>query len=102
MHAARSHAVMRCLYDDANALRFKNIIDRVRNLCRHLFLNLQTLGVNLNHTGELADTNHTTAWNIGHPGLTDDGRHVVLAMAFKANATQYNHFVITFDFLEGL
>jgi hypothetical protein len=70
-------------------------------LSRHLFLDLQTLGVDLNHAGELADANHTAAWNIGHPSLPDDGRHVMLTMALEADATQHNHFVITFDFLES-
>src|SRR5271169_4182558 len=101
MHAARRHAVMRRFEDDCDPLRFKDIIDRIRDLSRHLFLDLQTLSVDLNHAGELADANHTAAWNISHPSLPDDGRHVMLTMAFEADTTQHNHFVITFDFLES-
>src|SRR5664279_2214864 len=101
MHAARRHTVMRRLDDDCNTLRSKDIIDRIGDLSRHLFLVLETLGVDLNHTGELTDTNHATAWYISHPSLSDDGRHVMLTMTLEANATQHNHFVITLDFLEG-
>src|ERR1700730_5221570 len=100
MHTARGHALMRRLEDDRNTLRFKDIIDRIGDLSRHLFLDLQTLGVDLKHASELADANHATAWNISHPSLPDDGRHVMLTMALEANATQHNHFIITFDFLE--
>jgi hypothetical protein len=63
---------------------------------------LEALGIDLNHPRELANANHTAAWNIAHPGLPDDGRHVILAVALKANATQHNHFVIAFDFLKSL
>ncbi len=34
--------------------------------------------------------------------MADDRRHVMLAVAFETNAAQHDHFVITFDFLEGL
>ena len=54
------------------------------------------------HPSELADANNVAVWNVGHPGLANDGRHVMLAMALETNATQHDHFVIAFDFLEGL
>ena len=101
MHAARSHAVMRSFDDDCNTLRIKDIIDRIGDLSRHLFLDLQTLGLDLNHAGELTNANHTAAWNISHPSLPDNGRHVMLTMTLEADAAQHNHFVITFDFLES-
>jgi len=34
--------------------------------------------------------------------VADDRRHVVLAVAFKTNAAQHDHFIVTFDFLKGL
>src|ERR1700730_237855 len=88
MHTARGHALMRRLEDDRNTLRFKDIIDRIGDFSRHLFLDLQTLGVDLNHAGELANASHTATGNISHPGLDDDGRHVMLTMAFESDAPQ--------------
>ena len=34
--------------------------------------------------------------------MTNDGRHMMFTVTFKTNATQCNHFVIAFDFLESL
>ena len=75
---------------------------RVGDLRRHLFLNLQPLGINVYHPGQLRDANDAAVWNISHPGPADDRRHVVLAMAFEANIPQYDHFVVAFDLLKSL
>src|SRR5512139_2927035 len=102
MYAARGHTVMRGFDDDSHALRLKHIVDRVGDLSRHLFLNLQSFGIDLDQPGELTNANDTAARHIGHPRLADNGCQVMLAMAFEPNATQHNHFVISFDLLEGL
>src|SRR5450759_832508 len=77
-------------------------MDRIGDLGRHLFLDLQTFGMDLNHPRELTDANHTSIRNIAYPCLADYRRHVVLAVALESNAAQHNHFIITFDFFEGL
>ena len=102
MHAARRHAVMRRLDDDADALRLEDVIDGVGDLRRHLFLDLQTLGIDVDDARQLADADHAAVGNVGHPGLADDRRHVVLAMALEADAAQHDHLVIAFGLLEGL
>lgn len=58
VHAPRGHAVMRRLYDHADALRLEDLVDRFGNLGGHLLLNLQPLGINLNDACELADADH--------------------------------------------
>jgi hypothetical protein len=93
---------MRRPQDDANALGLEDIVDRVGDLRRHLFLNLQAPGVGLHHPGEFADANHAPARDVRHPSLTDDRGQVMLAMALEADATEHDHFVIAFDFFEGL
>ena len=40
--------------------------------------------------------------NVRHPGLTDDRRQVMLAVAREPDAAEHDHFVITFGFFEGL
>ena len=69
---------------------------------RHLFLNLQTFGIDLDQSSELTNANDTAAGDVSHPSLAHNGCHVMLAMAFEPNATQRNHFVIAFNFFESL
>jgi hypothetical protein len=83
-------------------LRPEHIVDGIGDLSRHLFLNLQTFGIDLDQSGELTNANDTTAGHVSHPSLADNGCHVMLAMAFEPNATQHNHFVVAFDFLKSL
>ena len=99
---AEYHAVVRRLDNDADALRFQDVINGVGNLRRHLFLNLQAAGIDVDNARQLADADHAAVWNVGHPNLADDRRHVMLAMALETNATQYDHLVIAFDLFEGL
>jgi hypothetical protein len=53
VYAAGGHAVMSCLDDYANTLRLDDIVDGVGDLRRHLFLDLQALGINIYHPGRL-------------------------------------------------
>src|SRR5712671_4393189 len=99
--AARRHAVMRRLDDHGDALGFEDIVDRIGDLRRQLFLDLQPLGIDVDHAGELADADHPAVRDVTHPGLADDGRHVVLAMTLEANAAQHDHLVVAFDLLKG-
>jgi hypothetical protein len=89
VYAAGGHAVMCCLDDYANTLRLEDIVDGVGDLRRHLFLDLQALGIDIYHPGQLGNADHAAIWNMGHPGPPDDRRHVVLAMAFEANVRQH-------------
>jgi hypothetical protein len=63
---------------------------------------LQALRISIHHPGKLADADDPTARHVRHPGLARNRRHVMLAMALEAYATEHDHFVITFNFLEGL
>jgi hypothetical protein len=72
------------------------------NLRRHFFLNLEALGMGIDHLRELADADDTATRNIGHPRPSDDRRQVMFAIALEADAPQPDHLVIAFDFLEGL
>ena len=77
-------------------------VNRVRNLCRHFFLNLQALRIGIHHPGKFADPDYPTARDVRDPGLTGNRRQVMLAMALEADSTEHNHLVIAFDVLEGL
>ena len=54
VHAARRHAVVRGLDDDADPLRLEHVVDRVGDLRRQLLLDLQPpFGIDLDDAREL-------------------------------------------------
>src|SRR3954464_1525886 len=102
VRAARGHAVMRRLDDDPDTFGPQHIVDRVGDLRGHLLLDLKPLGVDVDETRELGDADDAPLRDISDPGAADDRCHVVLAMAFEANAAQDDHLVVAFDLLKGL
>jgi hypothetical protein len=68
MDATSRHAVMLRLDDYPHALRPEDIVDGIGDLRRHLFLDLQALGIDVNHARQLGDAHHAAVWNVGHPG----------------------------------
>jgi len=87
--------------DHGNTLRVQRVLDRVRDLSRHLFLNLQALCIDFHDTGQLRNANDTVLRQIRDMGRSDDWDHVVLAMAFEGDIPKQDHLVIAFGFLEG-
>jgi hypothetical protein len=63
MHAARSHAMMRCPDEDANATRLERIADCIGNLRCQFFLNLKTPGIGFDEAGKLADADNAAIGN---------------------------------------
>ena len=84
VHAARGHAVMRRFDDDADTAWLEYVVDRVSDLRGQPLLNLQPLGIDFDHPGELADTDHAAAGDVCHPRPPKDRGHVMLAMALEA------------------
>ncbi len=102
VHAASRHAEVFGLEHHGNAFRIQDFLNRVGDLGRHLFLNLEALGVSIDNPRELRDADDAAARNIGDPGAADDRRHVMFAVALETDAAQHDHLVIAFDLLEGL
>ena len=50
VHAARREALVGCLDYNADAVWLKRVMDRIGNLRSHSLLNLQALGIYLNHS----------------------------------------------------
>src|SRR5262252_3030831 len=91
---------MRSLDYDPDSNRLEDAIDRVRNLSSHSFLNLKTFRVCVDKTGKFTDSDDSRSRNIGHPHLSDDRRHVMLAVAFEWNASQSDRTLISSGFAE--
>ena len=53
VHTSGGHTVMFGLDHNPDAIRLKDALNNIGNLRRHLFLDLEALGVGINNTGEL-------------------------------------------------
>ena len=92
--------MMRRLDNDADASGLKDLADRIGDLHRHSFLNLQTPRVGVYDSRELADANDAAFGHIGYPSFADDRSQMVFAVALKPYATQHNHFIVSIYFFE--
>ncbi len=101
LDAAAGHAAMAGLDDDGDAKRMEHGLDRVGDLRRHPFLDLQPPGVDLDQPGQLGDADHALARQVGNMRPAEDGRHVVLAMRDEADVAQQHDPVIAAALLEG-
>ncbi len=75
--------------------------DRVGDPRRHLLLDLQAAGVDLDNPGELADADDPTIGQVADVSLADDRHHVVLAMALERDVLEHDDLVVAADLLEG-
>jgi len=84
-----------------DALRLEHLVERIGDLRRHLLLDLQPLGVDLDKPRQLRDADHPIVRQVGDVDLADDRRDVVLAVRFEADVLQHDDLVIPVHLLEG-
>ena len=65
---------------DCYAKRLEHAVKTGGDFSGHLFLNLKPLGIDIDKSGKLGDTNHPFAWKIANVGSTDNWSEVMLAM----------------------
>ena len=63
--------------------------------------NYETLFSALETLGQFRNADDAIRGYVAHMRLSDDGRQMMLAMRLEPNAAQHDHFVVTFDLLEG-
>lgn len=63
-------------------------------------MNLKTLCIDIDKSGELRNSNHPVAWKIADMDSTDNGSEVVFAMRLKGNVSQNDNLVIASNFVE--
>src|SRR6185437_9132647 len=83
--AARRDALVRRLDDDGDAARLKHFLERVGDLRRHLFLDLQAMREHFDEARELRDADDAPVGQIGDMRLADDRREMMLAMRFETD-----------------
>ncbi len=81
----------------SHAARAEHAVERVGDFRRQPFLDLQAPAIGLNQTRELGNPDHAFARHISDMHAAADGRHVMLARAFKRNVTQYYDIIIAAD-----
>ena len=100
--AAADHAMVGRLDDHRHPARIEHLLDGVGDLRRQPLLDLQALGEDLDHPGELRDADDPAVGEIADPDPADDRRDVMLAMALERDAAQNDHLVIAVDLGKGL
>lgn len=101
MDAASCHALVRCFDNDADALRLQNVLNAIRNLSGQFFLHLKTASKCLDHARKFADADDLIFWQVTDVRFANNRRHMMFAMRFKRDITEYDHLVVAFDLFEG-
>ena len=87
---------MVCLHDNADALRLQVIHQRLGNLIGHAFLNLRTLGKDLNKSRNLRQPNDHAFRYVSDCCRAGEGKQVMLSHAGEADASHDHHLVAGF------
>ena len=94
LHTSKCHAGVGCLDDNSHSKWIESILDTVADLCRESFLNLQTTGEGLDHSGNLAQSGNLSIRDICNVGLTDERHHVMLAGRVEFDILHEHHLLI--------
>ena len=101
LHAAGAHALVLGVDQHGDAGGREVVLDGVGDLHGHGLLGLETLGEDLDQTGQLGETDDLAGRHVRDPGLAQERRHVVFAVALHVDAAQHDHVVIALHVLEG-
>ncbi len=77
-----------------HALRVEVIPDALRHFGGQPFLDLQPLGIAVQHARQLGNSHHAVLRQIGDRCLAGDRRHVVFAMRLERNVLEHDDLVI--------
>src|SRR4051812_25444348 len=100
VHTPRRHAFVGGLDNNADAKRLQHAAEAFGDLRRHLFLNLQTLCVDVDKARQLRDANYTVAGKIADVNAADDWRDMMFAVRFEADVAQQHNFIVAPDLFE--
>src|SRR5262249_8615206 len=100
VHSSRCHTFVSTFDDDTNPGGLENAVEAGGDLGGHFFLDLHSLGINVNQSHKLRNADDAFARQVADVNPADDRRHVMLAMRFETDIAQQHHLVITGDFLE--
>src|SRR5271166_769530 len=79
VYAARRHALMNGVDDDAYAARLQHVVDACGDLRGELLLDLEAARIAFDHAREFADSDDAVGRQVADVRPSDDGRHVMFA-----------------------
>jgi len=85
---------MGALYDDCHAAGLEDRHDRLANLRRQSFLDLEPPSEHLDHPGNLGNSQDAAVGNVANVRLSKEGRQMVLAEGENIDPTNHHHFVV--------
>ena len=80
--------------DDDSTKRIEGLLKALTDLFSQVFLNLQTMREDVNHTWYLAETNDITIRYICHVHLSEEGQDVMFAELIEFNTFHHHHLVV--------
>jgi hypothetical protein len=83
-----------------DASRREGRVDRVGDLDRHPLLDLKASGIDVDDAGELGDSDHSVARQVGDMRRPDDRGQVMLAVRHERDIAKEHHLIVSLDFLE--
>ena len=89
-HAAHHHAEMFCFHDNADATRLQTFHERVGDLDRELFLDLQSTSENIDNARDFGQANNFSVRNVSDVCSTDEWQQVVLTHRIKLDVFDEN------------
>ena len=72
------------------------LLDALLDLQRHTFLNLQAMGKDVHHTGNLRESRDVAVGNVCHMSLSVERQHVVFAEREKVDVLDNDHLRVVF------
>src|SRR5215467_394095 len=95
LHTTHHHAKVARFDDDSDALRLDHFLNRLGDLRREAFLDLQAPREQLYETWDFAQTNHTPVRDISNMHLAEKWQHMVLTEAEHLDVFHDHHLVVT-------
>ena len=82
---------MFCLHHDGDAVGLETIHERLRDLGRQVFLNLQTARENIDNARHLREADDFPVRNVGNVGAADEREQMMLAHRVKLDVLNQNN-----------
>ena len=96
LHTAHLHTHVSSLNNYHHTQRFECLLDTFFDLECHTLLYLESVAVNIHHTGYLGESCDVAVGDIGHVYLAVEGNHVVFAEREEVDVLNDDHLGVVF------
>src|SRR5215831_13744763 len=95
LHTTHHHAKVARFDDDSDALRLDHFLNRLGDLRRKAFLDLQAPREQFYETWDFAQSDHPSVGNVGYVHFAKKRKHMVLTQAEHLDVFHDHHLVVT-------